>query len=1033
MSISPTKTQEPYIFSLNVSGADGKAGASSQKYSPDKIRYYGSKKQPGGGRGEHGSDGEDAKHIHVFISIWQKDFLVDTATKILLRLDIHIYEHEAVMLDRRKLFLEMSPGQKIKIIANGGEGGKGGYGGHGLNSNHHQFPPGKGGNGGHGGKGGDAGKIFLEAAASQSFLLSYFECETYQGQGGKGGVGGMGGRFLGGDRSLAGKKMKNGTDGLPGRIGEAGKITYLLRAEKEEKQEAFLDLFDIKVEKLRLEDAFPDGIYEFGEELTIQHLGIQSIGTMPTPEYVPIRLRIRENSAFHVEPSYVEVPGGIKERMRKNLFDCFKIELRKLGMDEISSIPVEEEAELILEAFLPGTDLIFPQAGLSHKIKIQYPLRIKDFQVLTSLMAGGTSMISWQVERLGQTVEFAGKKQGRKARMRIHFLGSLDSIPLSMLDDKGILYQDSTFPLFEQETDSQLQSDTYYLQLASGWEALGEMKAELILEISDIGNPDVFRAVQIIPFQLSISKAYQKTEDSDVLLVFHDEIDLASIQEIERFYEGIASPVDHWNLSLYVYLDLEEKRENGKSLLEDFEGKTILILNYPFKNQQNQQLLPAHFLRQDQFHKAVNEYGIEFLLLGESNWRQASFITWMNLPIFPRKIYNRYRSLEEFKAFIEERSHEIVDAKDGFLHRPLGNLAFPEDNVSLRSYEIFLSVTDFNRRYKLPSQEDELKRICRNLSKEMQERFPREQFFFIYEYVQNDPEGYVAKIEVKQGPHKVHGANMLAKKLDRSVYEETHDTSTPSVGFFLYLSLSNWEFNEMLTEFLAGKEGYLKTDQAIDDARDAILYRIVLEFLNLKRFHEISTEDLKERLGFFNMVFTHNIGQLNIHSPQTRLFGDLCVHILTFVQSQKSTRERMFLDKSEYRLSRLIQELLEDWISRNFDQSKELKRLDRALWERNRKEGRQFRNSLRGRRMYQMELLSRREVEARKPLQRVARDFYLKGVQNISTQSNYIFTREEFEALVNQWNLQAASNRGIEERERRILKRLRKGPDLGEN
>jgi len=548
----------------------------------------------------------------------------------------------------------------------------------------------------------------------------------------------------------------------------------------------------------------------------------------------------------------------------------------------------------------------------------------------------------------------------------------------------------------------------------------------LALEIGAVDSPLKARPIQVIPFHVRITRTYRKTEASDVLLVFHHDIDVPSLQEIKKFYAAIGSKIDYWDLSYYGFLDLEKKMEDGRSILEAFEGKTILMLNFPFLNHQREEVLPAFFLNPAQFHRAVNEFGIEFLIIGESQWRQATFVQWFNLPSIPRKIYNRYRSVQDFLSFLDERGHELGDGSDGFLQRPLGMLAFPEDNISHRSYEILIKKNELPRKYLGHYTEETLVVVCRHLAREMESRFPKEQFFFIYEYVKESKEGFWGKIEVKQGPHKVHGANMLAWHLERSIYEETHDTTTPSLGFFLYLSLSNWEFKEMLQEFLAGKPGFLETDKAIDDARDAILYRIVLEFINLKHFHSISQDELKEQLGFFNMVFEHNIGGFDVRSPQTRLFGELCVHILSFIQSQKSTKEKFYLDKDDYRLSRLIQGLLEDWVDRNFDVSRELKRMDRKLWQRNKRDGKAFRTSLRERRQTRLRNYELKAIREGKSVAAAALHFYLRDVQNISVQTNSIYPREKFEEICRQWNEVTKRFDEISQKEIEMLEMLKK-------
>lgn len=1024
---SPPHKNTTFIYKINASGKNGLRGIDAITSAPLGFKPKGGKGSLCGDHGSPGMDGINGKDVYISIFLWQKTIEPGTEKVIPIQLRIYKYEGEELIRDT-DVFLELKTTDKIKISTTGGNGGAGGLGGNGHN---YQIDSGEIGNGGHGGKGGDGGnggKVHIEVPANLSYLLSYFDIYTEGGKGGLGGKGGNGGVYS--QEFVDAYPIIDGDMGNPGNTGKGGQINYLLLDEQGKKAGIYHTLFDIKIEKILYEDAYPDGIFEFGEEIQIKHIAIQNIGEMPTPSTLPICIRVKENEWLKAEPPYIPVPGNIPARIRKNLFNPFKLYLKQLPLEAINEQAPLRDVPLELEAFLPGTDMVFPLAQFSQTIQVQYPLKLLGFRAAHSLAPGDSSSISWRIENVSKRTVVEENLSQRLMQTRIKIGEPQDfsatlAKPVSLADKQNHVLSVLAFRLFDIKKEKQFQEEAYFLKVADHADTLEDIPVELSLEIGELAYPELARAIQRVSLHFRITKPYEKTPESDVLLIFHREIDLGSIKEVEKYYKAIGSTVDYWDLSYYGFLDLEKLLSGGRSLLEDFEGKTILLLNFPYKNLQGVEVLPALFLKQEQFHRAVNEFGIEFLLVGETRWRGGTFLQWINLPTIPRKIYNRYRRIKDFEKFLEERPQEGVDGKQGFLHRPLGMLAYPEDNISNRSYEILIRKQDLRWKYKQEHALTVLKVICNDLARLMEEKFPREQFFFIFEYLKDHAEGYWAKIEVKQGPHKIHGANMLAWNLKRSIYEETHDKSTPSVGFFLYLSLSNWEFKEMLQEFLSGTSGFLESEQAIDDARDALMYRIVVEFLNLKSFHSFSTDELKEQLGFFNMVFECNVGQLDLHSPQTRLFGELCVHVLAFIKSQKSNKERLFLQQDEYRLTRLIQEMLESWINRNFDDSQELKRLDKKLWQRNRKDGKLFRRSLREKRSLQASLFQKLAQKENISMALAAQKYYLKEVQSISIQGNAIFSRQGFDEYRKQWERVANKYREIERKEIELIEYFR--------
>ena len=421
MPQSPVKKAYKVIYQIKASGKNGRQGRQGRDFPSNHFLEETSMRKLHGDPGFHGEPGEHAKNIFISAEVWQKDVDPNPGSKLPIKLSIHYFRGE-IPLDRKKVFLELGLGEKIEIIARGGNGGRGGDGGHGLHSRTPQKAPTNGGNAGSGGNGGDGGHIRIEVSEEQSYLLSYFVCDVTKGEGGKKGFGGKGGEYRNvyslNNWHRKGKRGNNGTDGFRGRD---GKVEYLLSSNRPDSPDIYQKLHDIEIERFEFQEAFPDGIYEFGEEVQIRHIGIRNLSDMPTPEKIPICLRIKENEWIKPSKAYISVPAGMKERERKNFFDPISFQLRHVDPHLIQEDALIKEVSLEIEAFLPGTDMEFPLARIQQTIKVQYPVRLKYFRVIKSLAPGERGRISWRTLNLiGPEIDLAIHRQRRmQARFKL--------------------------------------------------------------------------------------------------------------------------------------------------------------------------------------------------------------------------------------------------------------------------------------------------------------------------------------------------------------------------------------------------------------------------------------------------------------------------------------------------------------------------------------------------------------------------------------------------------------------------------------
>lgn len=91
--------------------------------------------------------------------------------------------------------------------------------------------------------------------------------------------------------------------------------------------------------------------------------------------------------------------------------------------------------------------------------------------------------------------------------------------------------------------------------------------------------------IQSRPFEIQLSECYlpKSIFQCDLLLVVNNQSDYNEIKSWRKLAKSLKLKLNIWNTSLYRAFNLSHVKMDGKSLLEDFRGKTIFFYIIVFK------------------------------------------------------------------------------------------------------------------------------------------------------------------------------------------------------------------------------------------------------------------------------------------------------------------------------------------------------------------------------------------------------------------------------------------------------------------
>ncbi len=967
--------------------------------------------------------------------------------------------------------LELPFNADIQLFAIGGNGGRGGDGGkgqrggdggRGRDANRHRRG-GNGGNGGRGGSGGAAGrggdaghggKIEIIVPGDEKHLIMLTENDVDGGFGGDGGIGGSGGsggrggsggsgyswreyagkdsngnakyRFRsnpGGSSGRNGEPGLNGSHGVDGTDGKDGKLVLKPSFFKPSiNAKTFERRYAIEVIDYELRDAYQDEIWEPGERIYLSRLTIRNSGGMPLPEKRHVYLLVRNNNRVISDSLALELPVGLQPNESHTFSEELSLVLRLQTANEITDQPFKEMARVDPGAIMGGVQKTFREASLVSELPIRFPVEISPISGHNSIAKGEATRISWTVTNVSSLDQ--GYISAFKRRLETLFLVENSSDPDALSWDHILLFDKFGRSIdlnegFDQEIPF-IAADDEHEGVKNHIEQIGFLgihpdakpmtialsKADLKFALPD--NPEATREIQYSPFQIRVAKKYQKTQGSDILLVINKDTHIRTVQDIVKYYEGLGSTVDIWDISHYGLLNLEHRQANGNTLMHDFEGKTILVINNGYKSNQLKEIHSHQLIDKRQFLRGANDYGITFYVVGKTQVDRETVQTRLNLPTMEAKSISYFDSRKKMRRAFRKRFSESIKEEEGVLTVPLGDIAEEVDNFSNRAYVWRAKgKVRFWNWYRFS--QDRLKKKALSILKDLEQKYPREQFYAVYNWKGQPTKRFLGgltgeidwgTITIRQAPHRLHGGRMVSIQADEKSLLDGSFFRGPNTAYHLALGLTIWESREAFEKFLDQQPDLLTNVSSQNAFFQACMYHIAAEQANLRmhKWTRLSRKELEENLVFLKLITSFSLKFNSLDSPQARFFSRLFATTLALVQVQHYKLNWLFPRNRNLRLTRIVRRMIDEWIERNFDTSREVKRIDPRLWEKNDKDKAAFRAGVEK----LQEKFADRIKEAH-PKWKTRGDAFLDellhGVEGSERQRNRIFEQQEFETL----------------------------------
>jgi hypothetical protein len=692
----------------NVSGDRGGDGYRGGDGSSGFGGFFGGRGGDGG-RGQRGGDaerGHDAGRIDVRL------FTPNAQEKGILRIEGTIVNPMGTAQEvQRDLVGNQSSIQLSAEGGDGGNGGGGGDGGHGGSGGHgadatryssgsnggNGGDGGDGGPGGYGGGGGNGGTINVNVKNAEShwlMLLDRFDIVAGRGgaggnggSGGSGGSGGWGGSSYswsetesytdsdgkrqsrsvshwnsGGMSGWSGSSGSSGPRGDSGRSGTDGQFAITVNYE-DGRTAVYRERYDIRITQYQMLDHNRDGRFEPGEEVEVHNLTIQNTGGMPTPPPPNsfVRVALDGDARLSFEPLYLELPRVLNPGESYTFADqVLPFHIADVAASEIPAVgqPFRVAQELRPHAVLTTVDREFVNGRNPTTFTVEFPVEIKPIRALPALAQGESTTVYFEVKNISSKALGSASDVQRALSLTLFGHGEgAEPFKVGYIDEDG-----KSKALTAAEMPPLLKAIEYLppggsrvvkgtLTAPTGVEAQTVYHIGAQLGLGRAEKGDELRAIHTRMHRLVIVDAYEKNPQADILLITNGSSTKEEVRAWRDQFRRMGLVCSTWNLSYYGFLDLaQEVSANHHRLLDDFQGKTIVFLNYPFESDANHVVAARLHLAKDAFLKAINNRGINFLVVGETQNDQGEDLI-SNL-VMPTNEYAdlNYRSIEEFKS-----------------------------------------------------------------------------------------------------------------------------------------------------------------------------------------------------------------------------------------------------------------------------------------------------------------------------------------------------------------------------------------------
>ena len=610
----------------------------------------------------------------------------------------------------------------VFIQAPGGKGGDGGRGGDGQpgsrgRSGRNATRFSSGGDGGPGGDGGDAGNptdganggsggtVSLTVHRGDLGLLMLVKGNLTggdigfageRGNGGRRGDGGPGGSSYHwtetrGYTDSQGKRRTRivhrsnpgGSDGRPGRDGAAssyrardgspgspGQFTIEVVSTDRQPQrypspyDLELVSFDVTSEYEILE---PDSL------VSLDQIVVRNCGGMPTPDNYTVRVRLASDRWILNDEVDLVMHRSLEPDETHAFADCG---LRfRLG-DFVVETPRRRSFRLHHlvhpQAWMEsGIHRRFRQFGWNEEMLVKFPIELTPINCLGSLAPGESTRVIWAVTN--RSPETFGQRYLRRAvRSTLGLLdGDVDRQHLVFFDD-----QDQPYDLVGQPFQSPIRDlkpgQTQLLETRVG---VADTPGVIAYQGFAIGadldlqrpgsspNADQYRRVDYRKAFIRISERYLRQDGSRFLLVANEKTAINDIEKWTQLADYFGSGLDVWDVSYYGFIDLVRAVDRDRSLLQQWQGMTIIVPNNYFETP-NGPTSTMEQLAKSQLLKAAADHDINFYVVGDSRSGREEMLEAALIPVNDDRPPSPLKTKKDFLRELKRWDKYVRKSKD---------------------------------------------------------------------------------------------------------------------------------------------------------------------------------------------------------------------------------------------------------------------------------------------------------------------------------------------------------------------------------
>ncbi|KAM9999099.1 hypothetical protein ACTFIZ_002652 [Dictyostelium cf. discoideum] len=546
---------------------------------------------------------------------------------------------------------------------NGGDGGKGGDGGHGgysgngnnitIRCNQEDTDllmvlkqkvsvtssgiAGKGGNKGGGGSGGSGG--------CGGFSYSWTEYRSVSD--GRGGTRTETSYHTspGGFPGFSGSKGDDGENGIDGKKGVDGK--YIIQVLDNDDIKFYNSPYNLMVEDIEYIDRIGYNVIEPDSNVTLM-VKHKNAGGMPTPSHHNIMAYVSDNGWVFCHPeNRVAMERSILEGSSSSLNKRieFKITDFKQNPNALPCDPFKVNATMDHQCLVDRINQSFKTVSDNKSnFIIEYPIQTSLIKGLNSVILGEEAPFVFSI--LNKSLLNIGEKANSiqspvspmpspnrvlYTTLRVHTKTCPGSGNSSINPETDIIVRDKHGVIFSNPENG----------LYSHIEMIGPSELKFFSGTISFINPDIKPYTKILlestiylghvsnmmsplpiqsrPFEIQLSEGYlpRSTFQYDLLLVVNNQSEYIEIKSWRKLAKSLNLKLNIWNTSLYRAFNLSHVKMDGKSLLEDFRGKTIIYLNNTFLKDE-QLISHSYLIKPDEFFNAAYNHGIKFLIIGKS-------------------------------------------------------------------------------------------------------------------------------------------------------------------------------------------------------------------------------------------------------------------------------------------------------------------------------------------------------------------------------------------------------------------------------